>query len=160
MSTTARSTATSSGCARSSRRSIRCSATSKPCTASATSSPARERRAHAHGSAPMDQLIEDKPAAGQGAPLGRKPGGPAPATMLAPAMPHRHAAAPRWRKRRGLSPLTVRILGVNVLALVILALGLLYLDRYQQSLTESEFDSLEMQARLIAGALGEGATEV
>lgn len=69
-------------------------------------------------------------------------------------------AAVRPRRRRGLSPLTVRILAVNVLALVILGVGLLFLDRYEQGLTESEFDALEMQGRLIAGALGEGATVV
>jgi two-component system sensor histidine kinase ChvG len=100
----------------------------------------------------MDQALEDKPA------------GEPPRATSPPARPARDTAAPRRPvvplRRRGLSPLTVRILAVNVLALIILAVGLLYLDRYHQSLTESEFDALEMQARMIAGALGEGATEV
>ena len=95
----------------------------------------------------MDQAVEDK--------LPIEP------PRVAPARPGRHsAAAALARRRRGLSPLTVRIFAVNALALIILAVGLLYLDRYHQSLTESEFDALDMQARLIAGALGEGATEV
>jgi two-component system, OmpR family, sensor histidine kinase ChvG len=100
----------------------------------------------------MDQAVEERP--------------PAEAPRAAAVAPvRRRAIAPRrpvrrLRRRRGLSLLTVRILAVNVLALIILAAGLLYLDRYHQSLTESEFDALEVQARLIAGALGEGATEL
>jgi two-component system sensor histidine kinase ChvG len=103
----------------------------------------------------------DRPVQGQ-PPRDSKPLDHASPAGEAALWPHqrRQAQARRQRRRRGLSPLTVRILAVNVLALVILAFGLLYLDRYQQSLTESEFDALEMQARLIAGALGEGATEV
>jgi two-component system sensor histidine kinase ChvG len=106
----------------------------------------------------MDQLVENKPAIDH-APANAVGETAAGAPTEAPPA-RRRAGTPRWRRRRGLSPLTVRVLAVNVLALVILALGLLYLDRYQQSLTESEFDALEMQARLIAGALGEGATGV
>ena len=99
---------------------------------------------HALEKPPLDHATVDRE------PAASAPGVPAPARIQ----------APRWRQRRGVSPLTLRVLAVNLLALVILALGLLYLDRYQQSLTQSAFDSLEMQARLIAGALGEGATEV
>src|SRR4051812_46261819 len=103
----------------------------------------------------MDQLVEDKPPIGRVAPRAQR----SPASAAGPAPVQR--GVPRRRpRRRGLSPLTVRILAVNVLALVILAFGLLYLDRYEQGLTESEFDALEMQGRLIAGALGESATEV
>jgi two-component system sensor histidine kinase ChvG len=101
----------------------------------------------------MDQLVEDKP------PIGRVAPSPQRASARVGA-PVQRPAPRRRRRRRGLSPLTVRILAVNVLALVILAFGLLYLDRYEQGLTESEFDALEMQGRLIAGALGESATEV
>jgi two-component system sensor histidine kinase ChvG len=104
----------------------------------------------------MEQAVQEKPPIDGNPP---EPGPPDGAPVQWP-QPRPAAPPPRWRRRRGLSPLTVRILAVNVLALVILAFGLLYLDRYQQSLTETEFDSLEMQARLIAGALGEGATEV
>jgi two-component system sensor histidine kinase ChvG len=103
----------------------------------------------------MDQALDNQPVLDSPT---LAPAPPAAETTVWPARPH--APAPRWRRRRGRSPLTVRILAVNLLALVILAVGLLYLDRYHQSLTDSEFDSLDVQARLIAGALGEGATSV
>lgn len=61
---------------------------------------------------------------------------------------------------RRLSPITLRILAVNSLALVILAVGLLYLDRYQEGLVRAEIEAIKTQANLIAGALGEGATVV
>lgn len=69
------------------------------------------------------------------------------------------AAAPHERRyRRGrLSPLTRRILAVNMLAIALLALGLLYLGEYQRSLIATELDSLRMQGRIFAAALGEGA---
>ncbi|MBI3514365.1 MAG: stimulus-sensing domain-containing protein, partial [Proteobacteria bacterium] len=103
----------------------------------------------------MDQAVEEKPKVEP--PV--EPGRPVAAPRLRLETPAPRRSALR-RRRRGLSPLTVRVLAVNALALVILAAGLLYLDRYQQSLTEGEFDALEVQARLIAGALGEGATEL
>src|SRR5690349_12374213 len=46
------------------------------------------------------------------------------------------------RRRRRLSPLTRRILAVNVLALGLLGLGLLYLGEYQQSLVSAQLDAL------------------
>ncbi|HSK38450.1 MAG TPA: stimulus-sensing domain-containing protein [Arenibaculum sp.] len=61
------------------------------------------------------------------------------------------------RHRRHLSPLTLRILAVNVLALMILVAGLLYLGRYQDRLIQAELDALRTEARIFAGALGEGA---
>src|SRR5258706_6547006 len=106
----------------------------------------------------MDQAIEEKPAVEP--PI--DPGRPATATprrRLETPAPRRSGAAYR-RRRRGVSPLTLRVLAVNLVALIILAAGVVYLDRYQESLTEGEFDALEVQARLIAGALGEGATEL
>jgi len=80
------------------------------------------------------------------------------ATAERPA-PAADAAAPRERRdRRGIvSPLTRRILAVNVLALALLGLGLLYLGEYQRSLIATELDSLRMQGRIFAAALGEGA---
>lgn len=60
------------------------------------------------------------------------------------------------RKRRGWS-LTRRILAVNLLAPIILAVGLLYLDRYRQGLIDSELASLEAQAQVFAAAIAEGA---
>ena len=67
------------------------------------------------------------------------------------------AAAPRRRRRRRLSPLTRRILAVNVLALGLLGLGLLYLGEYQQSLIGAQLDALRTQGQVFAAALGEGA---
>ncbi len=66
-------------------------------------------------------------------------------------------AAPRPRRRRRLSPLTRRILAVNVLALGLLGLGLLYLGEYQQSLVDAQLDALRTQGQVFAAALGEGA---
>jgi two-component system sensor histidine kinase ChvG len=60
------------------------------------------------------------------------------------------------RRRRGLS-LTWRILFVNVMALAALAGGLLYMDRYRESLIGSELWSLTVQAQIVAEALGEAA---
>src|SRR5258708_27649616 len=64
---------------------------------------------------------------------------------------------PAVRRRRRVSPLLLRVLVVNLLPVLLLAGGVLYLDRYQQSLIESELDSLGVQADLIASAIGETA---
>ncbi len=61
-------------------------------------------------------------------------------------------------KRRGcFSPLTRRILTVNLLALAILVAGLLYLGQYRENLIEAELATLRTQGEVFAGALGEGA---
>jgi two-component system, OmpR family, sensor histidine kinase ChvG len=59
--------------------------------------------------------------------------------------PHRR---PLWQ-----SPLTRRILAVNIIALVIPVVGLLYLDNYRQSLIESELELLKTEAQIFSGAL-------
>jgi two-component system sensor histidine kinase ChvG len=64
---------------------------------------------------------------------------------------------PRGRYRRAVSPLTLRILAVNVLALAILVGGLMYLGRYEDRLIQAELDALRTEGRIFAGALGEGA---
>lgn len=72
----------------------------------------------------------------------------------------RAAAGAGARRRRWSplsSPLTRRILLVNLVAPVILAAGLLYLDRYKQGLIRGELAGLTTQAEMIAGAVGEGA---
>ncbi|HZB91415.1 MAG TPA: stimulus-sensing domain-containing protein [Stellaceae bacterium] len=82
-----------------------------------------------------------------------------------PAAPAERGARPeaapagktRRRRRRRLSPLTRRILAVNVLALGLLGLGLLYLGEYQQSLVSAQLDALKTQGQVFAAALGEGA---
>jgi two-component system sensor histidine kinase ChvG len=70
------------------------------------------------------------------------------------------SAAPRPGRRarhRLLSPLTWRILAVNVLALAILVGGLFYVGQYRDSLVEAKVSALRTDGAIIAGALGEGA---
>ena len=61
------------------------------------------------------------------------------------------------RKRRAVSPITRRILAVNVLALAILVAGLLYLGEYRQSLIAAELTTLATRAEVFAAAFGESA---
>src|SRR5438132_7659073 len=60
-------------------------------------------------------------------------------------------------RRWPVSPLTRRILAVNVLALALLAGGFLYLGKYQASLIGQQIESLKTQGEVSAAALGEGA---
>jgi len=60
-------------------------------------------------------------------------------------------------KQRVFSPLTRRILAVNIVALGILGGGLLYLGEYRRNLIDAEIKSLGVQAQMFAAALGEGA---
>ena len=81
-----------------------------------------------------------------------------PATAAANGQAAAPAAAATTRPRRPrLSPLTRRILAVNVLALGLLGLGLLYLGEYQLSLVAAQLDALRTQGQIFAAALGEGA---
>ena len=77
--------------------------------------------------------------------------------------PAKPGATPRTAARRRLrgvpSPLTLRILAVNVLALLLLVGALLYLGRYQDRLVQAELDALVTEARIFASALGEGAVQ-
>jgi two-component system, OmpR family, sensor histidine kinase ChvG len=83
---------------------------------------------------------------------------------MASAIVTRNSASPsasstegRPHRRRRISPLTLRILAVNVLALALLVVGLLYLGRYQDRLIQAEMEALATEARIFASALGEGA---
>ena len=60
-------------------------------------------------------------------------------------------------RRRLISPLTRRILALNVLVLMIPILGLLHLDQYRQSLIVAEMDALRTQGRAFALTLGSAA---
>lgn len=64
----------------------------------------------------------------------------------------------RAARRRFLSPITLRILAINALALGILGGGLLYLDQFRDKLAAGRLAELRTQTRIIAGALGEAAT--
>src|SRR5271166_352516 len=122
-STTERSIATSSGCARSSRRSMRISPKSKPSMASAI------------------DTANTEPASPAAHRLGLKV----------------HLWSGNSGRRWPISPLTRRILAVNVLALALLAGGFLYLGKYQASLVGQQIESLKTQGEVFAAALGEGA---
>ena len=75
-----------------------------------------------------------------------------------------HSFGSRVRRRQRkyqknyFSPLTLRIMAVNLLSLAILVGTILYLGRYQDRIIEVESDSLLSQARIFAGAIAEGAT--
>lgn len=62
------------------------------------------------------------------------------------------------RKKRKISPLTLKILGVNVFAVFILAFGVIYSAQYEDELITSELSSLQKEAKLIAAAISEGGT--
>lgn len=64
------------------------------------------------------------------------------------------------RRGRHLSPLVLRILAVNVMALAILVGSLLYLGRYQDRIVASELDALRLQARITASAVAEDAVVI
>ncbi len=80
---------------------------------------------------------------------------PEPAAATATGAPVPARRRPRWRLLA--SPLTRRVLAVNLLAPVILVAGLLYLDRYKQGLIRAELVGMSTQAEMMAGAVGEGA---
>ncbi len=85
----------------------------------------------------------------------RRDPGEAPATQAVGEGGEGHRR--RVGRRRLISPLTRRVLAVNVLALALLVAGLLYLDEYKASLLEAELVALRTQGEIVAGALGEGA---
>lgn len=63
-------------------------------------------------------------------------------------------------RRRLISPLTWRILTVNMIALAIPVLGLLYLGPYKEHLIKQEMEALKTHGEIFSGALGEGAVSV
>lgn len=68
--------------------------------------------------------------------------------------------SPPQRRRRRLrlfSPLTGRILAINLLAPVLLVAGVLYLDQFRTGLIDAQIDALFIQGDLMAGALAEAA---
>ncbi|MBU2091158.1 MAG: sensor histidine kinase, partial [Alphaproteobacteria bacterium] len=67
----------------------------------------------------------------------------------------------RLRRRRpwSWSPLTTRILAINLLALALLVAGVFYVDEYRRGLIEAELQTLRLQADLFAEALGAGAVQ-
>jgi two-component system sensor histidine kinase ChvG len=63
----------------------------------------------------------------------------------------------RGLKRRLASPLTRRILALNILPILVLAVGMMQLDQYRDGLVEAELAALATHAETFAAALGESA---
>src|SRR5438270_5690550 len=63
----------------------------------------------------------------------------------------------RWLRWPSVSPLTRRIIAVNVLPLLLLAVGFLYLGKFEASLVGQQIESLHTQGEIFAAALSEGA---
>lgn len=59
--------------------------------------------------------------------------------------------------RRRLGSITTRILTLNLLALLVLVGGLLYLDAFRDELIDAKIQALKTEGEIIAGALGESA---
>ncbi len=72
--------------------------------------------------------------------------------------PQATALQKRWT-RAGRSPvgLAPRILGVNIIPILILGFSILYLGQYKESLVQAELETLKAQSQLFAGAIAEGA---
>lgn len=64
------------------------------------------------------------------------------------------------RIKRVFSPLTLRFFAVNLAAPMLLVLGLLFLDQFQDTLIAAELEALDTQGELIAASIGEGAIVV
>ena len=59
-----------------------------------------------------------------------------------------------FRIKITISPLLLRLLTLNILALFFLLGGLFSIDRYQQTLQENEFKKLEDEGRILSQAIG------
>ena len=59
-----------------------------------------------------------------------------------------------FRNKITFSPLLLRLLTLNILALFFLLGGLFSIDRYQQTLRENEFIKLEDEGRILSQAIG------
>ena len=80
------------------------------------------------------------------------------------AIGRRRPSAPPAKAGRGLRPLiafplTARILAINVMALGVLVAGFFYLDHLQRDLMDAKLDALAREATLLAAALGESAVD-
>src|SRR5439155_11328552 len=146
MSTTGRSTATSSACARSSRMWIRSSPRSKPSMASAIDTATADPKP-APDTAPEAAVAPTPAAPAEWSPQGEP-------RRVAPRGETTRAGRFRWLP---ISPLTRRIIAVNVLPLALLAVGFLYLGKFESSLIGQQIESLRTQGEIFAAALSEGA---
>src|SRR5438105_1205401 len=144
-STTGRSTAISSACARSSRTLIRTSRRSKPSMASAIDIATADPK-------PAPDRPRDAAPLGPSSPAEWSPQGEP--RGVVPRAETTRTGRFRWRP---VSPLTRRIIAVNVLPLALLAVGFLYLGKFEASLIGQQTESLHTQGEIFAAALSEGA---
>ena len=70
---------------------------------------------------------------------------------------HDEPEAKRALGQRPFSTLTLRILAVNLVALLILVAGVMFLDQYRKQLVERELATLLVEARVFAALVSEGA---
>lgn len=83
---------------------------------------------------------------------------PAAEPITATSVGGRTVDAPVVRiRRRFFSKLTARVLAVNMMALMMLVGGMLYLSSYQERLIENELSSLDAEATILAANLAEAA---
>src|SRR5260370_14773947 len=141
MSTTGRSIVTSSPYVRNSRTSTRISRKSK----------------HSMGSGIDTASVEAAAAPGSPSAAAEHPSAPRSPARAAPTPGPSADLRPRSGRRWTVSPLTRRILAVNVLALALLAGGFLYLGKYQASLIGQQIEALKTPRAVVAAALGERA---
>ena len=59
-----------------------------------------------------------------------------------------------FRNKITISPLLLRLLTLNILALFFLLGGLISIDKYQQTLQENEFKKLEDEGKILSQAIG------
>jgi two-component system sensor histidine kinase ChvG len=106
--------------------------------------PAKKKFWARQPAAPAEQRSEPemKPARAQ----------PAPETRAREAKP-KQKRLPASRRSLWQSPLTRRILVLNIMALLVPVLGLLYLPTYRDSLLQSELELLKTEGSLFSGAL-------
>jgi two-component system sensor histidine kinase ChvG len=130
---------TSSGCAASSARSTASSSRSKRFMASDTDTATPDRGSQSivlgNAQAPL--------------PLARRA---PPARVESPSLLRR-----RRTQSRRYSPLTRRILMLNIVPVVLLALGAVYLSDYEDELIDAELASLLVQGEMVAAGIGEVA---
>src|SRR5471030_1763369 len=141
-STTAPSIATSSACAASSVRSTANSSRSKRSMASDTDTATPEPRGTPRGSftATLKRLL----------PRFRRRVSRAVARVESPSLLRR-----RRSQSRRYSPLTRRILLLNIVPVALLALGAVYLSDYEDELIDTELASLLVQGEMVAAGIGE-----
>lgn len=63
----------------------------------------------------------------------------------------------KQRQPKRLSPLTRRILAVNLVPLSVLLAGLFYLDQYEDGLLQGHMDGMRVEGRIISAAIGANA---